>query len=90
MARDEKFSPPIVPPSSESFPSPPSTAWSMGSNSVDASDDVLKLTINTLLGGAFLLEVDPETSIRQLKDILCHMQGIPVSASCKGSKSCCD
>eukprot|EP00041_Stephanoeca_diplocostata_P022418 m.534689 g.534689 ORF g.534689 m.534689 type:complete len:676 (+) comp22058_c0_seq5:284-2311(+) len=78
MARDEKFSPPIVPPSSESFPSPPSTAWSMGSNSVDASDDVLKLTINTLLGGAFLLEVDPETSIRQLKDILCHMQGIPV------------
>ena len=32
-----------------------------------------------LQGGAFLLEVDPLTSVRQVKDILSQMQNIPIS-----------
>jgi len=38
----------------------------------------ISVTINTLLGGAFLLEVDPMTRVAQVKDMLSQMQGIPV------------
>jgi AN1-type zinc finger and ubiquitin domain-containing protein 1 len=38
----------------------------------------ISVTINTLLGGAFLLEVDPLTRVAQVKDMLSQMQGIPV------------
>eukprot|EP00039_Didymoeca_costata_P018973 m.335767 g.335767 ORF g.335767 m.335767 type:complete len:483 (+) comp17672_c0_seq1:215-1663(+) len=38
----------------------------------------ISVTINTLLGGAFLLEVDPMTRVSQVKDMLSQMQGVPV------------
>ena len=41
-------------------------------------DSPISITINTLLGGAFLLEVDPLTRISQVKDMLSQMQGIPI------------
>lgn len=62
----------------------PSTAslWSAcgSDDSVDLDyEPSIKVTINTLLGGAFLLDVDPMTSVRQVKIILSQMQGIPIS-----------
>lgn len=34
----------------------------------------MTITINTLLGGAFLLEVDTTTKVIELKDMLTQMQ----------------
>ena len=39
----------------------------------------ISVTINTLLGGAFLLEVDPLTRVSQVKDMLAQMQGVSPS-----------
>lgn len=63
----------------------PTTAAGVTSRPETASDgvsgeegEILKITINTLLGGVFMVEVDPATHVVQLKEMLFHMQGIPV------------
>mmetsp|Transcript_30716 Transcript_30716/g.92086 ORF Transcript_30716/g.92086 Transcript_30716/m.92086 type:complete len:536 (+) Transcript_30716:92-1699(+) len=58
-------------------PSRSSTASSGRGSAGLSGACAIKISINTLLGGAFLLEVDPMTSVRQLKEILSQMQGIP-------------
>ena len=61
-------------PSNDSVPS------SFGSSGMEREimPPPISVTINTLLGGAFLLEVDPLTRVVQVKDMLSQMQGIPV------------
>eukprot|EP00047_Mylnosiga_fluctuans_P013248 m.30397 g.30397 ORF g.30397 m.30397 type:complete len:481 (+) comp4776_c0_seq1:83-1525(+) len=39
--------------------------------------EAITITINTLLGGAFLLEVHPNTQVESLKTMLAQIQGIP-------------